>query len=1362
MKNRKQVLRILVFTVFTILIFVHTETILALSPNEEYTFKFEVTCGNGTAAVPFKGAEIGLFKHEGDTPLFGGGHLKAVTAYQSISLNESGQGEVNFQFQHNQLLPGDYYWGISYGGNRLTKVEENKFAFYTDHYGFFDRVSYQWATVYAENVYPKQSEYKFNFSTCPEGFQAPVSGTTSPTQPQTGANQPPAIPEFVGLEDGSTLDLEGSYIFTVKPVDGATAYAIRLDQDGKLIYTTSVRSETFSPNYQFRTSAKNSKNKKEFHEGEVKVYLWVEVNKQWSKPRKITINLKSTKVAPAGQAPAAPEFKDLGDGSILVFGGNYNIAIKPVEEATEYKLKLLQNNSDNPDKPAVYEVSAEAETFKNGYTFGANKDSSSTSTKFIPGKIEVYISVKVNGQWSDSRHITITLTANQNDVERIKGAREEIKTNLFKEVCTQDTDKQRKACQAATSACVDKDMTDEDVQDKGNYTQNRKACGERGKAAANNAAPTGSVTLDKVITTDIDEKATPKNTFKPGDGFGLKIWWKNTTGQKADVTVSIKVTDKDGQEIKGAQVNSSEVGDSSYEVGVETEWARRWVRKLPTTIQEETYKVEATLEYKVKGTTANTGKNSQSTTFKVEAGQQGITEQLKKIREGVISDLSNKTCVRYKDQQKKACDDAIAACVNRRISSAKSLLNPEDVDRIYQVCTQEGTEAAKKAASGAQGPSGAKDGQGKTQVSTTTLAYIHGVTEGSFDLDSDKTWISVGSRTLLTTNPSADCVPGSVDLKLTKIKDEKGQTLNKEITISTVPVLVGNVLGNPDSTHRTCWSYQAKLLEGMNKAGVYQLDAFYKDNSSSYKASDDSVQVTFTTDKAKVQTNTKVKVKTGSQASRLLKSLAKVAGVAAQAEGNQVRIVNDPNTSNEIITLLPESSVEGGSCDAQRLPVIRFAVTKILNSGAVETIYDNPQYPNCELWLMQVSSLGDLSQINRIEAVASLLEDSGSEFQGSQGLTVIKIGDSLVTAKPFVKLSSNPTVANIAAGDTVTVVAATNSVVNNPIFEVTHNSQTRSVPANVSNNCQSQGNCEYLLEIPMADGEYIVKFASGEAADTLAFNTKSIIEEDPVSVGLLIGGAEVPLAMNGDMVDLTLDGSPTNTFLLITHFASGRERRQKVVINFASGRERRQKVVINYENLAASPAPVITSVPTASFIPSPAAGLAGYFWYCDGSAIIEADFSGYKKEHTRCSDYGQQCRPINTPGYQSDAECYTPQSASAQICTPDQWEKPICTGRCVNGQGERRARLCNAQGTGYARDFGEYGPECDSFCQTSNEGAAGQPCIYSEADGRCFNGTVKSQSSCGGKTSSTNACINPNGGCEYGGSQVNCATGEAI
>ncbi len=546
----------------------------------------------------------------------------------------------------------------------------------------------------------------------------------------------------------------------------------------------------------------------------------------------------------------------------------------------------------------------------------------------------------------------------------------------------------------------------------------------------------------------------------------------------------------------------------------------------------------------------------------------------------------------------------------------------------------------------------------------------------------------------------------------------------------------------------------------MNKAGVYQLDAFYKKDGP-YKASDDSVQVTFTTDKAKVQTNTKVKVKTGSQASRLLKSLAKVAGVAAQVEGNQVKIVNDPNTSNEIITLLPESSVEGGSCDAQRLPIVHFAVTKVLNNGSVETIYDNPQYPNCEPWLMQVSSLGDLSQINRIEAVASLLEDSGSEFQASQGLTVIKVGDNLVTAKPFVKLSSNPAAANIDAGDTATIVATTNSVVNNPIFEVTHNGQISSVPATSSNNnCQNnQGNCEYLLEIPMADGEYIIKFASGEAVDTLSFNTKSIIEEDPVSVGLLVGGTEVPLAMNGDMIDLTLDGSPTNTFLLITRFASGRERRQKVVIN--------------YENLTASPAPAITSVPTASFIPSPAAGLAGYFWYCDGSAIIEVDPDGKKGEHTRCGDYGKSCRPINTPGYQSDAECYTPQSASAQICTPDQWEKPICTGRCVNGQGERRARLCNAQGTGYARDFGEYGPECDSFCsetaapaqsanQANNEGAVGQPCIYSEADGRCFNGTIKSQSSCGGKTSSTNACINPSGGCEYGGSQVDCTTGEAI
>ncbi|MFH0937322.1 MAG: hypothetical protein V1808_03440, partial [Candidatus Daviesbacteria bacterium] len=63
---------------------------------------------------------------------------------------------------------------------------------------------------------------------------------------------------------------------------------------------------------------------------------------------------------------------------------------------------------------------------------------------------------------------------------------------------------------------------------------------------------------------------------------------------------------------------------------------------------------------------------------------------------------------------------------------------------------------------------------------------------------------------------------------------------------------------------------------------------------------------------------------------------------------------------------------------------------------------------------------------------------------------------------------------------------------------------------------------------------------------------------------------------------------------------------------------------------------------------SPSSGTGNYYWYCEGDSIIEVDPSGWKQLHTNCLANGQACRGKITPGYQSDAECYSASDFSTE------------------------------------------------------------------------------------------------------------------
>lgn len=100
--------------------------------------------------------------------------------------------------------------------------------------------------------------------------------------------------EMVYPKNGQTLDLEGDYIFKVRPVAGATGYLFELIQDGKSIYENLRDGKKLSLNGEFALRRNNSFHRK-FKTGPVKVMVKAKVGSTWTNAAEIIVNLKPRK-----------------------------------------------------------------------------------------------------------------------------------------------------------------------------------------------------------------------------------------------------------------------------------------------------------------------------------------------------------------------------------------------------------------------------------------------------------------------------------------------------------------------------------------------------------------------------------------------------------------------------------------------------------------------------------------------------------------------------------------------------------------------------------------------------------------------------------------------------------------------------------------------------------------------------------------------------------------------------------------------------------------------------------------------------------------------------------------------------------
>lgn len=109
-----------------------------------------------------------------------------------------------------------------------------------------------------------------------------------------------SAPEMVYPQDNQTLDLEGAYMFKVKPVQGASGYLFGLFRDEIMVYENYRDAKTLSANGEFALWESNPSHSK-FKTGPVKVMIRALINNEWTDARTITIYLK-----PRGSQEALP------------------------------------------------------------------------------------------------------------------------------------------------------------------------------------------------------------------------------------------------------------------------------------------------------------------------------------------------------------------------------------------------------------------------------------------------------------------------------------------------------------------------------------------------------------------------------------------------------------------------------------------------------------------------------------------------------------------------------------------------------------------------------------------------------------------------------------------------------------------------------------------------------------------------------------------------------------------------------------------------------------------------------------------------------------------------------------------------
>lgn len=128
----------------------------------------------------------------------------------------------------------------------------------------------------------------------------PASAPITIPVPIPGIN----APEMDYPQNGQTIDLEGAYMFKVKPVTGASGYLFGLFQNNVMVYENLRDGKSLSPNGEFALR-ENSPFHAKFKAGSIKVMIRALINGQWSNAREITINLKPRPIASPTSTPIA-------------------------------------------------------------------------------------------------------------------------------------------------------------------------------------------------------------------------------------------------------------------------------------------------------------------------------------------------------------------------------------------------------------------------------------------------------------------------------------------------------------------------------------------------------------------------------------------------------------------------------------------------------------------------------------------------------------------------------------------------------------------------------------------------------------------------------------------------------------------------------------------------------------------------------------------------------------------------------------------------------------------------------------------------------------------------------------------------
>lgn len=122
---------------------------------------------------------------------------------------------------------------------------------------------------------------------------SPVS-TLAATEP---VSAPITIPVIIYPQNTQTLDLEGSYMFKIEPIEGASGYLFGLFQNNVLIYENWRDDKILSSDGKFNLSANHPFHAK-FTAGPMKVMIRTQINNKWSDAKTITVNLKPKTTTP--------------------------------------------------------------------------------------------------------------------------------------------------------------------------------------------------------------------------------------------------------------------------------------------------------------------------------------------------------------------------------------------------------------------------------------------------------------------------------------------------------------------------------------------------------------------------------------------------------------------------------------------------------------------------------------------------------------------------------------------------------------------------------------------------------------------------------------------------------------------------------------------------------------------------------------------------------------------------------------------------------------------------------------------------------------------------------------------------------